>query len=315
MAATTYALDAVVELSGQMADEGRNDIRIEAALAKLWCSEMACVIADDLMQIRGGRGYETAESLAARGERAAPVEQSLRDLRINRIFEGASEIMRLLIAREAVDSHLNAAGDLAKPDSDLRQKAAAAVGASGFYAKWLPKLVFGEGQRPTAYGEFGPLAAHLRFVERSSRKLARNTFYGMARWQAKLEQKQGFLGRIVDVGAELFAMSAACVRAEAQRNANPVVGQQAYELADLFCQQATLRVEALFAALWTNTDSGDVALTNDVLDGRYTWLEDGILDQSEGTGPWITPWEATESTQENLARRYLTASPTAEANL
>ena len=40
IAATNYALDAVLELSGQMADEGRNDIRIEAALAKLWSSEM-----------------------------------------------------------------------------------------------------------------------------------------------------------------------------------------------------------------------------------------------------------------------------------
>ncbi|OBJ48658.1 acyl-CoA dehydrogenase family protein [Mycobacterium sp. 1423905.2] len=314
MAATTYALDAVVELSGQMADEDRNDIRIEAALAKLWCSEMACVIADDLMQIRGGRGYETAESLAARGERAAPVEQSLRDLRINRIFEGSSEIMRLLIAREAVDAHLTAAGDLAKPDADLRQKATAAVGASGFYAKWLPKLVFGEGQRPRAYGEFGPLATHLRFVERSSRKLARNTFYGMARWQAKLEQKQGFLGRIVDIGAELFAMAAACVRAEAQRAANPELGNQAYELAGLFCEQATLRVEALFGALWTNTDSGDVRVTDAVLDGRYIWLEGGIMDQSEGTGPWIAPWEPGPSTQTNLARRFVAEPSSAAAS-
>jgi hypothetical protein len=289
-----------------MADEGRNDIRIEAALAKLWSSEMSCLIADELLQIRGGRGYETAESLAARGERAVPAEQAVRDLRINRIFEGSSEIMRLLIAREAVDAHLTAAGDLAKPDTGLREKAAAAVGASGFYAKWLPQLVFGEGQRPTAYNEFGPLASHLRFVERSTRKLARNTFYGMARWQARLEQRQGFLGRIVDIGAELFAMSAACVRAEGQRTADPVVGGQAYELAEIFCQQATLRVEALFQALWSNTDGSDVRLTHDVLEGRYTWLEDGIVDQSEGTGPWIAHWEPQESTEANLARRFLT---------
>ncbi|OBC01338.1 acyl-CoA dehydrogenase family protein [Mycobacterium sp. 852002-40037_SCH5390672] len=305
IAATNYALDAVLELSAQMADEGRNDIRIEAALAKLWSSEMACLIADEVMQIRGGRGYETAESLAARGERAVPVEQALRDLRINRIFEGSSEIMRLLIAREAVDAHLAAAGDLAKPDTGLRQKAAAAVGASGFYAKWLPQLVFGEGQRPRAYHEFGPLASHLRFIERSSRKLARNTFYGMARWQAKLEQRQGFLGRVVDIGAELFAMSAACVRAESQRAADPVVGQQAYELAETFCAQAALRVETLFHALWDNTDGSDVALTANLLQGRYSWLEDGIIDQSEGTGPWIAHWDEGPSTETNLARSIL----------
>jgi alkylation response protein AidB-like acyl-CoA dehydrogenase len=306
IAATGYALEAVLELSGQMADEGRNDIRIEAALAKLWSSEIADVIADELLQIRGGRGYETAESLAARGERAVPVEQMVRDLRINRIFEGSSEIMRLLIAREAVDAHLTAAGDLANPKADLRQKAKAAVGASGFYAKWLPQLVFGEGQQPTSYRELGALAHHLRFVERSSRKLARNTFYGMARWQAAMEKKQGFLGRVVDIGAELFAMSAACVRAEAQRVADATEGEQAYELADAFCRQATLRVRALFDALWTNTDSTDAALARRVLEGRYTWLEDGILDLSEGTGPWISRWEPGPSTEPNVARRVVT---------
>jgi hypothetical protein len=310
IAATSYALESVLELSGQMADEGRNDIRIEAALAKLWSSEMACLIGDELLQIRGGRGYETAESLAARGERAVPVEQVVRDLRINRIFEGSSEIMRLLIAREAVDAHLSAAGDLANAKADLRQKAKAAVGASGFYAKWLPQLVFGEGQRPTAYHEFGNLAKHLRFVERCARKLARNTFYGMARWQAAMEQKQGFLGRVVDIGAELFAMAASCVRAEAQRVDDRGRGEQAYELADAFCEQASLRVEALFEALWTNTDGADAQLAANVLKGRYTWLEEGIIDQSEGTGPWIAHWEAGASTESDLARRFLTVAQT-----
>lgn len=310
IAATSYALESVLELSGQMADEGRNDIRIEAALAKLWSSEMACRIGDELLQIRGGRGYETAESLAARGERAVPVEQVVRDLRINRIFEGSSEIMRLLIAREAVDAHLSAAGDLANAKADLKRKAKAAVGASGFYAKWLPQLVFGEGLRPTAYHEFGNLAKHLRFVERSARKLARNTFYGMARWQAAMEQKQGFLGRVVDIGAELFAIAATCVRAESQREADRARGDLSYELAEAFCQQATLRVEALFEALWTNTDDVDAKLAANVLKGRYTWAEEGIIDQSEGTGPWIAHWEEGASTESDLARRFLSVANT-----
>jgi hypothetical protein len=304
IAATTFALEAVLDLSAKLADAGSKDIRIEAALAKLWSSEMAWLIADELVQIRGGRGYETADSLAARGERAVPAEQVLRDLRINRIFEGSTEIMHLLIAREAVDAHLSAAGDLASPDADLRAKARAAVSASGFYAKWLPQLAVGKGSVPRSYAEFGPLARHLRYVERSSRKVARQTFYGMGRWQAKLEHHQGFLGRIVDIGAELFAMAASCSRAEMLRTDDPARGETAYELADVFCEQARLRVDHLFERLWSNTDDSDRRLANRVLDGAYTWLEDGIVDPSEGTGPWIAQWQPGESKADNLSRRY-----------
>lgn len=308
IAATSYALESMVELSGHMSDQGRNDIRIEAALAKLWASEISYRIADELLQIRGGRGYETARSLAARGERAVPVEQTVRDLRINRIFEGSTEIMHLLVAREAVDTHLSAAGDLADPEADLRRKAQAAVQASGFYARWLPQLVTGKGQLPSSFREFGALASHLRYVERSSRKLARSTFYGMARWQAGLEQRQGFLARVVDIGAELFAMAACCVRAEMQRTDDAEEGRAAYELADTFCQQSRLRTEQLFNALWHNTDDADRRLTRRTLDGAYTWLEQGVLDQSEGTGPWIADWRAGASSEENVARRFV--SPT-----
>ena len=299
IAATTYALEAVLDISAQMADEGRNDIRIEAALAKLWASEMAWLIADELVQIRGGRGYETADSLAARGERAVAAEQVLRDLRINRIFEGSSEIMRLLIAREASDAHVQAAGALVDPKAPVKAKMKSAVGAGEFYAKWLPQLVSGKGQVPNAFSEFGPLAKHLRFVERRSRKLAREMVYGMARWQARLEFRQTFLGRIVDIGAELFAMSATCVRAQMQQEEHE---GSAVELADTFCRQARLRVEALFAALWANTDDEDIALAGKVLEGRYAWLEAGVLDPSEGTGPWIAPAEPGQSNEKNVHR-------------
>ena len=295
-------MESVVELSCALADAGDTDIRIEAALAKLWASEMSCQVADELVQIRGGRGYETAASLAARGERAVPAEQLVRDLRINRIFEGSSEIMHLLIAREAVDEHLKAAGDLASPDADFQAKAKAAAGASGFYAKWLPQLVTGAGSMPTSYSEFGPLARHLRFVERSSRRLARQTFYGMSRWQAAMEQHQRFLGRVVDIGAELFAMSAACVRAEMLLADDAERGRSAQRLADAFCAQSRLRVDTLFDELWTNSDDIDRKLAGAVLDGDVTWLEEGVIDPSEGTGPWIADWAPGESTQESVWR-------------
>lgn len=304
IAASAFALDAVFELSAELADAGQKDVRIEAALAKLWSTEISYRIADELVQIRGGRGFETADSLQARGERAVPAEQQLRDLRINRIFEGSSEIMKLLIAREAVDAHLAAAGDLASADASLQDKARAAVGASGFYARWLPKLVAGAGMDPRSYSEFGRLAKHLRFVERSSRKLARQTFYGMGRWQARLEHKQAFLGRVVDIGAELYAMAACCSRAEMMLHTAPERAAGAYELAEAYCEQARVRVEEYFDQLWRNTDDGDHILSRKVLAGDYTWLEAGVLDQSEGTGPWIADAAPRASTKENLHRNY-----------
>ncbi|MFG2545406.1 acyl-CoA dehydrogenase family protein [Streptomyces sp. NPDC048594] len=305
IAATTFALEAVLDLSSQMADEDRNDIRIEAALAKLYGSEMACLMADELVQIRGGRGFETAASLEARGERAVPAEQILRDLRINRIFEGSTEIMHLLIAREAVDAHLSVAGDLIDPDKTLADKAKAGAQAGAFYAKWLPKLVAGPGQLPRSYADFHPsghpdLAAHLRYVERAARKLARSTFYAMSRWQGRMETKQGFLGRIVDIGAELFAMSAACVRAEHLR-ATEDHGREAYQLADAFCRQSRIRVEELFGRLWTNTDDLDHKVVKGVLGGAYEWLEQGIVDPS-GDGPWIADATPGASQRENVHR-------------
>jgi hypothetical protein len=303
IAASAFGLEAVVDVSSRLADDKKNDIRIEAAIAKLYGSEIGWKIVDELVQVRGGRGYETAESLLARGEKPIPVEQALRDMRINRIFEGSTEIMHLLIAREAVDQHLEVAGEILEGDGDLKTKARAAVKAGRFYAGWLPQLAVGEGQNPRAFEELGSLASHARFAERASRKLARSTFYAMTRWQAGLERKQTVLGRIVDIGAELFAIASAIVYADTIKREQPERGESAYELAGLFASQARRRVDALFSALWANDDDAGYKLAQKVLDGRYTWLEEGIAEpfgdrpaiagQPEHTGEVESSLEAT----------------------
>ena len=278
----------MLDVSSRLADDKKHDIRIEAALAKLYASELGWQVTDELMQVRGGRGYETAESLKARGEKPVPVEQLMRDMRINRIFEGSTEIMHLLIAREAVDQHLEVAGELLEGDGDLKAKARSAVEAGRFYSRWLPQLAVGKGQRPGSYEEFGALAGHVRYAERSSRKLARATFYAMSRWQAKLEKKQAVLGRIVDIGAELYAIACAAVYAQTLRAEHPERGDEAVALADLFIRQARRRVDALFGELFSNDDDTNYALAQQVLEGRHTWLEEGIADPS-GDGPMIAP--------------------------
>ena len=284
VAGSAFGLEAMCDVSCRLADDQRNDIRIEAALAKLYGSELGWMVADDMVQIRGGRGYETAESLARRGEKPVPAEQMIRDLRINRVFEGSSEIMRLLIAREAVDQHLKAAGGLLDPKSPLSAKAKGAASAGAFYARWFPQLLVGAGQRPGAYREFGPLAEHLRWTERAARRLARATFYSIARYQAGLEKKGHHLGRLVDIGAELYAISCACVYADRIAREEPERADEARTLAHLFSLQARRRAERLFDALFDNDDTAAYKAAQEVLDGRFTWFEAGLVDPA-GDGP------------------------------
>ncbi len=280
MAATTFAMEAVSELSSLMADRGGFDIRLEAAMAKMWNTEQGWSIIDDAMQIRGGRGYETAASLKARGERPEPLERLMRDFRINLIFEGSSEIMRLFIAREAVDSHLKVGGALADPEASVGAKVAAAVKAALHYALWYPVRWIGWGWWPR-YGEFGTLAKHLRFVDRTSRRLARTLFYTIVRFGAGLEKRQAVLARLVEIGAELFAMSAACSRAQMLRVSRSAEERaqaaSATHLADSFCRLSRRRIGDRFRRMFRNDDIRIYKTAQRVMADELVWLEEGIL--------------------------------------
>ncbi len=279
MAATTFAMDAVSRLASQMADRGGYDIRLEAAAAKEWNTVRAWEMIDQTLQIRGGRGYETESSLQGRGEVPIAVERALRDCRINLIFEGSSEVMHLFMAREAVDKHLQVAGAMIDPKNGFKEKLAAMPGILGFYAKWYPPLWLRGLGTPSRYGDFGALAPHLRFVERAARKLARESFHGMAIYQAKMERKQGFLFRAVDVVMELFAMTAAISRGRQLADDRSPEAATAAELADLFCRNSRRKVRQLFRDLWSNEDAGKNSIAARVMDARYAWLEEGRLDR------------------------------------
>lgn len=266
MAADIYAVESLTWLTSAMADNDDLDIRLEAALAKLFCSEALWRTADEALQVRGGRGYETAQSLEGRGELPMPMERLLRDARINMIIEGTSEIMRLFIAREALDPHLKAAGASATSDKvDF-------LGAAKFYAGWYPKLFWPNLNLDDQFPIANKLRKHSHALERGVRRLARDLFHMVGLHRQGLQKKQMVLGRLVDCGAELFAMAA--VLSYSTSSQAPKGSQ---ELADLFCRQARRRLKFLRCGVYRNDDRAAYKVARDVLDGKYPWLDDNIL--------------------------------------
>ena len=275
MASHTFAMEAVSDYASGLSVRPGADIRLEAAMAKLFCSEALETILDDAMQIRAGRGYEREESLAARGETPWPVERMYRDGRINTIVEGTSQVMRLFIAREALDPHLKKAGALIDGKSSAGEKRKSLVAAMGFYPAWYASLWFG--LRDAAPREIPHrLHGHFRYVRRAARRLARELFHAMVRVGPALERRQSLLGRFVDIGTDLLAMSATISLAASKRR-DDRTDDSPVALADHFCQCARGRIAEAFRGVRSNHDRADRETARSVLDGSFRWLEQGII--------------------------------------
>lgn len=278
MAATTFAQESTHLMTAAMADAKKTDIRLEAAMAKLFCTEASWRIIDGTIQIRGGRGYESASSLKARGEKPWAVERLMRDCRINTIIEGTSQIMRLFIAREALDSHLGRILPILSPKSSLGVKLQKAIEGAFHYSFWYPSQWLYTHHLPQGVKIPHKLKSHIHYVEKTGHRLARNLFHAMMLYQDGLEKKQQLLTRLVNIGTDLFAMAVTCSRAVLLDSKNPEEG--AVELADLFARQAKGRIEKQFRSLFSNDDRFTYYVAQETLKGKYRWLEDGIIGPS-----------------------------------
>ena len=275
MAGNVFAMEAMTFLTSAMVDRKAGDLRIETAMCKMWATETTWRIADEAMQVRGGRGYETAESLAGRGEEAIPVERFLRDCRINMIFEGSSEIMRLFIAREALDPHLKVGGAIFNTTLPKSDRLKAVFSSGKFYAGWYPRQWL-----PNGAGKIdnlpAPLRKHVNYAAATSKKLARGLFHAMARFGPKLDREQLLLSRFVGIATELFAISATCSYAQwliAQGKSR----EEVLSLAEYFCRSARMRIDHHFAGTSRNADKRGYDLTQDLLAGKHAVLRDGIV--------------------------------------
>ena len=272
MTAQLFAMESMVLLSSALVDRKEGDIRLEAAMCKMWGTEKAWSVVDETMQIRGGRGYETADSQKSRGEDPIPVERFMRDCRINTIFEGSSEIMRLFLAREALDPHLSIAGAALNSKLPPATRIQSVVKSALFYSIWYPKMWMPSTDRiPEVHKR---LYAPLKYVSKTSRKLARTLFHAMVLNGPKLEKKQPLLARYVEIGTELFVITASVLRADSliKRDREGSNHQELIDLVYYITKESKIEIGKRFEALNNNNDSESYKIAQGVLNGEYDSL-------------------------------------------
>jgi alkylation response protein AidB-like acyl-CoA dehydrogenase len=279
MAAATFAMESMTLLTASLVDRAKSDFRLESAICKMLATEWAWKIANDTMQIRGGRGYETAASLARRGESPDPVERIVRDSRINTIFEGSSEIMRLFIAREALDPHLKISAPILDGRLPMLLRGAAGLRAARFYGAWYPSTFLPKWSAKA----FDPrLAGHVRWCASAAGLLARRMFHQMLVYGSALEKRQLLLARFVDAGSELFAMSATIARVQTMLERSDPGASSALDLADYFCRSSQFRIAEWFRAVKRNADDSGYRLAKTLLANLPEALSEGILRRPAG---------------------------------
>jgi len=299
MTADTYAMDAMQLLACQWVEKGQKDIRLEAAIAKYFCTEAGYRIADDALQVRGGRGYEQTQSLRRRGEQPLPMERGVRDARISRIVEGTTEIMQLFIAREAMDPHMRRIVPIMAPHIMKSDKSKGRLFAEAFahYVRWIPKQYFpARSDYPTEHLN-SENRAHLAYIGRTAKRLARTMFFTMGKYGPKLEYEQIIMSKFVDIGTLLFAMAATLARAEGQLKERGG-DDNLQNVVDLFCRNARKTVEDSFRDVKKNHNHMYKKVTDAYMEGEFDWMftsvYDGVPPMLEITEPGATSNKTVE---------------------
>ena len=271
-AASLLSMQSMFSLTCALADKQNADIRLEAAAAKYYCSETLWKMLDDYMQVRGGRGYESALSLYNRGDRPSGLEMVFRDMRIGRIFEGSSQVMHLIMAREALDTHFKLVMPIMMPKPGQKEGMVSLImKAAKFYVKWYPSTWMPPSRSLACKNLNGVNRSHLSYAAKTAKRLARNLFHTMAKFGPKMEYEQIILGNFVDIGTDLFVMGASLAYAEHLLGLNPS-DQTPQDLADLFCKEARKRIEANFKAVKCNHNRMYKKVGAELMDGKLNWM-------------------------------------------
>jgi len=268
IASETYASDSMLGILASLVDRGDNDFSLEAACAKVFASEMVWRAADDMVQLAGGRGYV----------KPYPYERILRDSRINRIFEGANEVLRLFIALNGIQAP---AAALKEVGSALRRPLRN-LGLLGGYARSRVRLRLG--QTSTLDIDLHErLTKHKEYFEKHVAELGSATDRVVTRHREKIVDSQLMLERLADMAIDLFATAAVIARTQSLIDERGVGNcEREIALCDLFCIDAGRRFRENRSMLDSREEGIDDTrrgIAGFVRTGKGYFVSDAILDE------------------------------------
>lgn len=270
-AADAYAADAMLGVLAALADNSEMDFSLEAACAKVFASELIWNVADEMVQVAGGRGFV----------KPYPYERILRDSRINRIFEGANEVLRLFIALNGIQGP---AESLTEVGAALRRPMRNLGLLSGFATSRIRGIL---GATDKVDTKLHPrLERHKDFLEKHVADLKSATEKAITRHRRDIVERQLVLERLANMAIELLATACVISRTQSLIDAKGEDGaEREISLCDLFCVESGLRFKDArdtLGSLSEATDAKRVTIAGDVRDAAGYFVEDAILEADSG---------------------------------
>ena len=278
MAVNLFTMEALASSVWRLADQHSYDVRIEAAIAKIFCSERTIQFLRDAQIIFGGMGYETADSKRVRGEPAFGIEQLVRDAEMYRIGEGATDILRPFVAREGLSPHLDRAQRYMNEEGNGSERFFDLLKLIRFYVPWYIGLWRRRALPDRTEFHDPKLAQLLVYVEQTSRRLACAIFWAMVRRGDELRDDQGRQTRIEMIGEDLLTIVTAALEASSLARGN--ADEQPWDLVNSFVAEAKLRIDHAISELrGHNEDDLPTAIGRQTVRGNYEWLSHGIISR------------------------------------
>ncbi|MGB5701305.1 MAG: acyl-CoA dehydrogenase family protein [Polyangiales bacterium] len=240
-----YTAEAAVTMVGGLIDAGYQEYQVEAAISKVYASERLWRTADEALQIAGGNGFM----------REYPYERVVRDCRINRIFEGTNEILRLLIALTAMNDVASQLQELSATMKGIFNEPIKGFGVLSDYARKHAALRTGVGSQAKFSNLDPAIQEQAAVFEDETRYLAQATDKILRKHGKGIIGKQFASHRLAEIMIDLFVLASTISRVQASIDAKGVDGAALeIDILKAFTRQAKFRIKHNFRRIDVNDD-------------------------------------------------------------